>query len=74
MFAERRRGDGRRGRETRPGVDGVQAGHGRAQADTRLLGHDQHVGRAAQRVRAGQRDRAGTRAGPLVPGSGEAGD
>jgi hypothetical protein len=74
MLAERRRGDGRRGREARPGVHGVQAGHRRAQADARFLGHDQHVGGAAQRVRAGQRDRAGTRAGPLVTGPGEAGD
>ena len=45
----------------------------RAEADPGFLGHDHHVGRAAERVRAGQGHRAGAHAGALVAGPGEAG-
>ncbi len=74
MIAERSRGDRRRGGEPRPRVHAVQAGQGRPEADARFLGHDHHVRRAAERVRPGQRHRAGAQTGAFVARAGETRD
>ena len=74
IIAERGGGDRRRRAEPRPGIHAVQAGQSRAEADAWFLGHDHHVRRAAERVRAGQRHRAGADAGAFVARAGETRD